>query len=235
MSEEILVITRPGGKQCAHLIPMLYNKGRFKLRLAAHTEASASKLKQQYPDAEVIQTDITSLAACQSLLTGATAINAVLPSLHSREREIGLNFVDAAVAESQRQGSVFKHFVFSSLVFTQSRMLMQHDIKSYVEERLYLSPLNWTLLKPCNFMDAYPVPLLANQHQPVVEKPWDPDIGNNMIALHDLAEASAKDALDVGKRVLTFDGIYKPTAHAHDMRCEADLSSHAIVDAVVWP
>lgn len=148
---EILAITCPGGKQCSRLIPLLYNKGKFQLRLAAHSEASAERLKTRYPDAEVVTTDLQSVADCAALLRGATAVNAVLPSLHSREKEIGFNLVDAAVAESRRDGNVFRHFVFSGVMGTQHRNLVQHDLKSYVEERIFLSPLDcWTILKPTN-------------------------------------------------------------------------------------
>lgn len=189
---EILVVTCPSGKQCTHLLPLLYNKGKFKLRLAAHSETSAQKLKTNYPDAEVVPTDISSLAACQKLLHGATSVFHVGPSFHSREKEMGFNMVDAAIAESQRQGNTFKHFVFSSVLSTQHRNLMQHDLKSYVEERLFLSPLNWTIVKPTNFMDAYPVAMFANQDKPVMEKLWNAEIPNSLIALRDLAEAAAK-------------------------------------------
>lgn len=189
---EILAVTCPSGKQCSHLLPLLYNKGKFKLRLAAHSRASADKLRTQYPDAEVLQTDLTDLQACRELLHGVTSANVVLPSLHSREKEIGLNLVDAAVAESQRPGNTFKHFVFSSVLGTQIRILMQHDLKRDIEMRLYISQINWTILKPTNFLDAYPVAMLASQDKPVMEKLWAPEIPNSTIALHDLAEASAK-------------------------------------------
>ena len=41
-------------------------------------------------------------------------------------------------------------------------------------------------------MDAYPVALLASQEKPVVNKLWNPDVANSLIALRDLAEATAK-------------------------------------------
>lgn len=189
---EILVLTCPSGKTCAHLIPLLYNKGKFKIRLAAHSEASVKKLKSQYPDAEIVEADTADLKSCQQLLHGATSVFHIGPSFHSREKEMGFNMIDAAVAETQRPGNVFKHFVFCSVLSTQHRSLMQHDLKSYVEERLFLSPLVWTILKPTNFMDAYPVAMLAGQDKPVMEKLWTPDIPNSLIALRDLAEAGAK-------------------------------------------
>lgn len=150
MADEIIAVTCPSGKQCSLLIPLLYERSRCTLRLAAHSKASADKLKARYPNAEVVSIDLTSLDDCTRLLHGATAVNAVLPSLHSREKEIGFNLVDAATVESKRSGNVFKHFVLSSVLCTQHRNLLQHDLKSYVEERLFLTNLSWTILKPTN-------------------------------------------------------------------------------------
>ncbi|KXT04836.1 hypothetical protein AC579_8295 [Pseudocercospora musae] len=189
---EILAITCPSGKQCAHLLPRLSEQGRFQLRLAAHTTRSATKLREKYPRAEVMAIDLSKFDDCRRLVHGAAAINAILPSLHSREKEIGFNLIDAAVAEAKRPGNVFKHFVLSSVLCTQHRALLQHDLKSYVEERLFLSPLDYTILKPTNFMDVYPVKQLAQDNDPVLETRWDPAHPNSLIALADLSDATVK-------------------------------------------
>lgn len=185
---EILVITCPSGKQCSHLIPQVYDKGQFQLRLAAQSESSAAKLKEKYPKAEVVVVELTSLPSCQDLVAGASVIYHVGPSLHSRELEMGLNMIDATVSASPRP----RHFVLSTVAGTQIRYLMQHDLKCRVEERLYLSPINWTILQPSNFMDAYPVAELAAQDEPHFEYRWNPDMQNSLVALRDLGEAAAK-------------------------------------------
>lgn len=193
----VIVITCPSGKQSSHLIQRLYAVeesfgSSFTLRLAAHSDASAAKLASTYPRAEITQTDLSDLSACIALLKDATSVYHVGPSFHSREKEMGLNMIDAAVHESSRPGNNFQHFVFSSVLGTQHRSLMQHDLKSYVEERLMLSPINWTILQPTNFMDAYPVASFAKQDNPVMERLWDPKTANSLIALKDLAEAAEK-------------------------------------------
>jgi hypothetical protein len=96
---EILAITCPSGKQCSYLLPLLYNKGKFKLRLAAHSQQSVNKLKAKYPNAEVVQSELTELNGCRELLKGATSVFHVGPSFHSREKKIGFNVIDAVVAE----------------------------------------------------------------------------------------------------------------------------------------
>ncbi|KAF2169793.1 hypothetical protein M409DRAFT_20208 [Zasmidium cellare ATCC 36951] len=187
----IVVVTSPSGKIATHLLPLLAQNNTYTLRLAAHTQSSASTLQKTYPTAEIVPTDLTSPSSCTSLLKDATAAIHIGPSLHSREKEIGLNMVDAAVAETQRPGAVFTHFIFSSVLNTQHRQLMQHDLKSYIEERLMISPasLNWTILKPTNFLDAYPVQLLAGMETPAIERLWTPEVPSSVIALRDIAAA----------------------------------------------
>lgn len=189
---EILVITSPSGHIGNYLVPMLYRENRFTLRLAAHSKSSVEKLKATYPKAEVRQTDMACLSQCCELLENASSVFHVGPSFHSREKEMGYNMIDGAISESQKPKSKFKHFVFSSVLCTQHRNLMQHDLKSYIEERLMLSPLNFTILQPTNFMGAWPIHLLAKQENPVVERLWTAEIPNSMIHLGDLAEAAAK-------------------------------------------
>jgi uncharacterized protein YbjT (DUF2867 family) len=189
---DILVVTSPSGHIGNYLLPVLYKQGTFQLRLAAHSQASVTKLKAAYPNAEVRASDITLLDECRKLLDGATSVFHVGPSFHSQEKEMGFNMIDAAIEESRKPKGVFKHFVFSSVLCTQHRSLMQHDLKSYVEERLMLSPLNYTILQPTNFMDAWPIQLLASQDKPVVQKLWTAEIPNSVVSLHDLADAAVK-------------------------------------------
>ncbi|GJC77382.1 hypothetical protein ColLi_00220 [Colletotrichum liriopes] len=189
---EVLAVTSASGRQNAHLLPLLVSSKRFKLRLVSHSETSAEKLRTKYPGAEVIVADLASVGACRELLRGVTAVYHAGPSIHSRERDMGFNMIDAATAEAREPGSQFRHFVYSSVLGTQHRKLMQHDLKSFVEERLMLSPIPWTILQPTNFMDAYPVAHLASMENPSMERLWKPDMPNSLIALRDLAEAAAK-------------------------------------------
>ena len=87
-------------------------------------------------------------------------------------------------------------FSFSSVLNTQLRKLLNHDCKRYVEEYLYesgtIDHLNYTVLKPCNFIANFPIQMLANQEQPVFQSPWEPSVANSLVCLEDLAAVGIK-------------------------------------------
>ncbi|KAJ5982620.1 hypothetical protein N7451_012720 [Penicillium sp. IBT 35674x] len=106
------------------------------------------------------------------LLLGVTAIWHVGPSLHPHESEVGYTMIDAAVAESHRPGSNFQHFIYSSVLQTQLRKLMNHDAKRYVEEYLTESGLNFTILQPSSFLNGF-FSMLTFGDQPTFMAPFD--------------------------------------------------------------
>ena len=153
-----------------------------------------NRLNSIYPSAEVVAADMYEPAHCRRILAGATAVYHVGPGLHHHETALGYNMIDAAVEESQVPSSVFKHFVYSSVLNTQLRKLMNHDGKRYVEEYLTESGLRWTVLQPANFMDVWPVADFLQAEKTDITCPclWNQEIPNAQIALTDLGEAGAK-------------------------------------------
>ena len=116
------------------------------------------------------------------------------PSFHPHETEMGYNVIDAAVAESKKPGSKFKHFVYSSVLNSQLSKMLNHDRKKYVEEYLMESGLKYTILQPGHFMDPW-VKMLAAQvkeQNPVHHAMWDPDVSFSFLALRDMGAISTK-------------------------------------------
>ncbi|KAL2006582.1 hypothetical protein VTN00DRAFT_9250 [Thermoascus crustaceus] len=207
------------GKQCSHLIPLLLQPhlGFKRLRLAVNSATSEARLKTQYHrhhqnsnvEIEVIRADLTQPADCARLVAGVTTIYHVGPSVHPRETDIGYNMVDAAVAESKKSRvdseseSGLKHFVYSSVLNTQLRKMLNHDCKRYVKEYLMESGLPYTILQPTHFMDNFPFPSLLSQaqnqnpkqnqgqEQLVFTANFTPTIPFSFLSLRDLSEAAA--------------------------------------------
>ena len=126
-SKDRILVTGASGKQAALLLPFLIPKWK-NVRLAVNSDTSRDRMKNKYPGAEVVQVDLAEPKECRNLLDGVTAVYHINPTMHPRETEIGYYMIDAAIA----QGDTFKHFVFSSVLNTQLRGLLNHDRKRYV-------------------------------------------------------------------------------------------------------
>jgi uncharacterized protein YbjT (DUF2867 family) len=185
-SKDLLLITSATGKQASTLLPLLSEWKH--LRLAVKSESSANKLRQQYPHAEVTQTDLYSPSNCASLLKDVNVVIHIGPSYHPHETEIGRMMIDAASTSYSHGNGPFKHFIFSSVLNSQFSKMLNHDCKKEVEEWIMESGIPYTILQPSTFMDNIPVAVLAAQEKPVFPAMWNTDIPFSMIALRDLAE-----------------------------------------------
>lgn len=190
MAKETIVITSASGKQAAPLIHLLTTKDTYNIRLIVHSEASQTRLQQKHPAAEVLRADLTEPSDCIKIVHDASIIYHIGPSFHPSETAIGQNMINAAL-----QTTSIKHFIYSSVLNTQLRKLMNHDCKRYVEESLIESGLDYTILSPTNFMDMFPVPMFVQQIEQGKKElsfpaPWDADVKFTFVALKDLAEAA---------------------------------------------
>jgi uncharacterized protein YbjT (DUF2867 family) len=185
-SKDLLLITSAGGKQASTLLPLLTEWKH--LRLAVKSEFSAKKLQQQYPHAEVIQTDLYSPTNCASLLKDVTVAIHIGPSYHPHETEIGKMMIDAAFTSYSHGKGSFRHFILSSVLNSQFSKMLNHDCKKEVEEWIMESGLPYTILQPSTFMDNIPVGMLAGQETPVFPAMWNTENKFSMIALKDLAD-----------------------------------------------
>ncbi|KIW86983.1 uncharacterized protein Z519_12448 [Cladophialophora bantiana CBS 173.52] len=195
---DLIVLACASGKQCSHIIPLLYEEETSLsiLRLVVNSKASLDRLTQRYPKTEVVQADFQNLQDCRKILDGATTIYYVSPTFTPHEAHMGMNVIDAAVAESRKKipPSKFQHFVFSSVLHPEISKMLNHDRKRLVEEYLVESPLNYTILQPSHFTDNSIGQLLAQRDAdaPVYMAPYDPAVKFSFTTLRDHAEASVK-------------------------------------------
>ncbi|ORY18536.1 hypothetical protein BCR34DRAFT_553785 [Clohesyomyces aquaticus] len=184
-STDLLLITCASGKQSTALLPLLSTWKH--LRLAVHSASSATRLRAQWPHAEVIQTDLYSPSNCSSLLKDVSIVLHIGPSYHPHEAAIGTMMIDAAAHSHGSGTGVLKHFILSSVLNTQLRKMMNHDCKRVVEEALMESGLPYTILQPTTFMDNLPLQAFIAQDEPAFTCGWNPDIKFSWLTLSDLA------------------------------------------------
>ena len=147
----MILVTAAFGNQGQRLIPLLARAGKKVRAMRASGDLDALKALGA---TEVIQGDASDPATLARAMEGIETVYHVGPSLHPREREMGLAVVEAAEAAG------VKHLVFSSVLHAIITSLIQHKAKRDIEERIVLSKLNFTILQPTNYMLpawSYPV------------------------------------------------------------------------------
>ncbi|KAJ5904832.1 uncharacterized protein N7473_001748 [Penicillium subrubescens] len=85
---DVLLLTCASGKQCSHVIPLLYGKLK-RLRLVVHRHASVTLLKTRDPDAEVVQANMAQIEDISRIIAGVTAAVFIAPAFHPKETGIG--------------------------------------------------------------------------------------------------------------------------------------------------
>ena len=211
---DVILVTCASGKQASFLLPFLVKKWKH-LRLAVHSPESRDRLTKDYPDAEVLQANLAEPKECKQILQNVTAVYHIGPTFHPREPEIGYNMIDAAVAE----GPSFKHFVYSSVINTQLRKLLNHDCKRYVEEYLMESGLKYTILNPSVFIDRFPLQQVLDSG--VAMSLWNPDVQFSHTCLYDYAEMSARVLEERETHYLAQYQAISTKPLSHRDRCEA--------------
>ena len=110
------------------------------------------------------------------------------PTIHPRERDMGLAVVDAARAEGVR------HLVFSSVLHAITADLVQHEIKRDIEEHLLSSGLEFTILQPANYM--LPLKLRPVFEKGVFELSWSLERRQSLVDLGDVTDVARMALID---------------------------------------
>lgn len=126
-NNDLLVVTCASGKQASALLPKLAKDWR-RLRLICHCVKSEERLKQEYPQADVMRSDLGLPRESERILKGATVIYHVEPPFAHRQAVMGFNMIDAAKEEAK--GGIFKHFVYASVLNPQLSKVNRQPLPS---------------------------------------------------------------------------------------------------------
>lgn len=173
-------MTAAHGNQGRLLVPKLLAAG-VRVRASVASEASAARLRAAGVD-DVVVGDLSDPAVLRRAVDGAASVYHVGPTLHPREREIGLAVVDAASEHG------VQHLVLSSVLHAITTDLVQHEIKRDVEEHLLSSGLEFTILQPANYM--LPLKLRPVFDRGVFELSWSLDRRQSMVDLGDVTDVA---------------------------------------------
>jgi uncharacterized protein YbjT (DUF2867 family) len=179
-----ILVTAAAGHQGKLLIPKLSAAGH-RVRAARKSPGKEAELEALGAE-EVVVGDLADVETYCQALDGCDAVYHIGPGGIAREKDSGLAMIEAA----SRCGT--RHVVLSSVLYSNVDMI-QHRYKRDIEEKLAESGLNWTVLKPTNFMmtEVHIDPVLKTGKFPEWRQ-TPPGWRENLIDVEDIAEVAAK-------------------------------------------
>ena len=183
-ARKTVLVTAAGGNQGKLLIPKLVASG-FTVRAVRATPGREGELLELGAH-EVVAADLSDVDRYTEVLDGVDTVYHVGPGASHREIAMGEALIDAA-----RRTSV-SHVVFSSVLHPIID-IVQHRIKRDLEVQLIESGLNFTVLKPCDYMmpAQYSLPAFEMGVFPAF---WSLDAPRrgSLIDLNDLTDVAVK-------------------------------------------
>lgn len=171
------------GKFAGLVLPELLQRG-VRVRALARDRASAAAAGRRGAGETVVGDllDPSSLRAAADGMDGVFHIN---PAFAPGEAEMGVNMVEAAVAAGVRK------FAFSSVYHPSISSMVNHAAKAPVEEALYASGLDYTVLQPAMFLQLLGGTIQGAKRDGVISGPYSKRAKMSYVDYRDVAEAAA--------------------------------------------
>ena len=135
------------GRHARWVLRELKNRGVV-VRALVRNEERAQVARERGAD-EVVVGDLTEPAGLPDAVAGMDGVFHIGPAHAAGEAEMGLAMVDAARAAGVRK------VVFSGVIHPSISAMSNHAAKLPVEEALYSSDLDFTVLQPARFMQNF--------------------------------------------------------------------------------
>ncbi len=156
--------------------------------------------------AEVAFGDLTEPASLRDVLAGMDGVFHIGPAHAAEEAQMGVAMVDAAHAAGVRK------FVFSGVIHPSISAMTNHgDAKLPVEEALYSSELDFTVLQPARFMQNFELSWKDVVEHDRLAQPYSSSAKMCSVDYRDVAEVAAMamtgDELSYGTFELSAPGM----------------------------
>ena len=179
----MILVTGAGGKTGRAIIRALIAK-RVPVRALVHRPEQVTSIQSQGVQ-EIAVGDMRHQAVMEQAARGVRVIYHICPNVSPDEAAIGQVVIAAARAAGARR------LVYHSVLHPQTEAMQHHWNKLRVEEQLFESGLDYTILQPAAYMQN----VLAYWNQ-IVEQgvylvPYSVESRLSMVDLQDMAEAAA--------------------------------------------
>ncbi|HSJ55610.1 MAG TPA: NmrA family NAD(P)-binding protein [Anaerolineae bacterium] len=179
----MILVTGAAGKTGRAVIRALAARGAD-VRALIHRPERAEALLA-HGAREVAVGDLLDGGAVREAMAGVRAVYHICPNVHADEVEIGANVVEAA-----RDAGV-EHLVYHSVLHPQVEAMPHHWLKMRVEERLFGSGLEYTILQPCPYSQNVLGQWERIVNEGVYAVPYSVDARLSLVDLEDVAAVAA--------------------------------------------
>jgi uncharacterized protein YbjT (DUF2867 family) len=193
----MIVVTGAAGKTGRAVIRALAAKGES-VRAVVHRPQQA-RLVEELGAEQVVVGDVRLQATMDRAAQGTRAIYHICPNVHPEEVAIG----QAAMAAAGSAG--VQRFVYHSVLRPQIEAMPHHWLKMRVEEHLFQSGLNYTILQPAAYMQNVLAQWEQLIEQGIYSVPYSVKTRLGMVDLQDVAEAAAIVLTEPGHEGATYE------------------------------
>ncbi|MGY6271405.1 NmrA/HSCARG family protein [Achromobacter denitrificans] len=179
----IVLVIGATGKFAGLVVPELRRRG-VAVRALARDEARAAVARSRGA-AEVAIGDLRDTDSLADATQGVEGVFHIGPAFTADEAAMGVALVEAA----ERNG--VRKFVFSSVIQPTNTRLANHASKIPVEDALYSSRLDYTILHPANFMQNIGLAWPSIRDHSCFGEPFPKDARVARVDYRDVAEAAA--------------------------------------------
>jgi uncharacterized protein YbjT (DUF2867 family) len=171
------------GQYASLVVPELRRHGAT-VRALVRPESKLDVARQQGA-AETAIADLRDPNSLRAAATGVEGVFHINPAFAPDEAELGVAMVEAARASGVRK------FVFSSVIHPSIAKLSNHAAKQPVEEALYESGMEFTVLQPTMFMQNFDNGWSAAIEQRRFSLPYSKQVKASYVDYRDVAEVAA--------------------------------------------
>ena len=183
-----VLATGATGPYAGLVVPALAARG-IKVRAIVHDPSKANVARDNGAD-EIVQADLADRASLDTALDGVDGAFLITPAFAADATQLGLNMVAAAA----RAG--LSKLVYSG-VYHPSLPLENHASTRPIEAAIYASDLDFTILQPAMYMQAFDSAYQQALRTGAVVMPWSKHSQMTYVDFRDVADAAAIAFTDV--------------------------------------
>ncbi len=148
---------------------------------------------------DTIVGDMEDAGAYGQAFRGVKSLYHICPNMHPEELNIGSNVIKAAIRNK------LDHFVYHSVLHPQTEKMPHHWNKMRVEEMLFESGLEFTILQPAPYMQNILASRKTIYNESVIRVPYAVTTRLSLVDLEDLARAAATVLLESGHKGASYE------------------------------